>query len=280
MNQEDKDKLIWRYYLIFTTLITLVTIVITYVEDVYNKEFFRNILAELHGIFIELIIFAILLKVVIKRRVDIQKEIQNYQEEIYELRDNKTDDVILKIVDNIKKLNKRKVYKINLKEYHLSLKKGRVDLKNVNLQESKLNEVNLENADLSEATLMDTDMREAKLINAILYSANLKNAELIGANLMKADLEGVELQNANLSGANLKATSLKNANLKGAKLISADLEGSKLEGAIFEETDLKYANFEKTDISRVSFYGVKNIDYVKGLPPETIRQIKDLRYWK
>jgi Pentapeptide repeats (8 copies) len=105
---------------------------------------------------------------------------------------------------------------------------GRIDLSNMELQDSKLIGANLMGANLSGANLFCTD----------LSGVNLFCADLSNANLADVNLGGAILVGTNLSGANLDYANLSYVNLEGAKLTGANLWDANLWGARFNENTL------------------------------------------
>jgi uncharacterized protein YjbI with pentapeptide repeats len=140
-----------------------------------------------------------------------------------------------------------------------------VELRNVNLLESKskwteviradlnganLSSANLRWANLSAANLDNADLRWANLNRADLSGANLIRANLNRANLIEAKLFFAYLANANLSGAKLIRAYLANANFSGANLSKADLSGANLNGANLNGADLSGANFTNAIVDK------------------------------
>ena len=124
----------------------------------------------------------------------------------------------------------------------------RLDLRNVNLQHSRLLNLNLSyalleksnmfgaslyisnlsSASLTDANLSDTDLTGANLSDANLYRAKLSDAFLNDTNLSNAFLIRANLSKASLPSANLSNTRSRNSDLSRARLAGADLTGANL----------------------------------------------------
>lgn len=163
---------------------------------------------------------------------------------------------------------RRKAYKIDslkLSGFIAQNNTYRLNLVNVDLQNTRLTNIDLSKANLGGAILTDVDLSDANLAGADLSGANMQRAKLANANLINANLTGTDLRNAqlpgadltgaNLSNAQLHHTNLKNitlrkailvkANLSNAELIGANLSDANLSEAILEDTTLKKSNFSR-----------------------------------
>ncbi len=240
-----------------------------YVDKSLN--FWENIVAEAHGVLFDLIIigwFLFWLNKVAERRIRNNR----YEEEIEDFLGWNSAEATLRIVGNIRRLNRSEIVKgFHLAEAHLEdAKLGGVrmeesdlwgaHLDGANLRESTLDGSNLAGAslvaaDLARASLVRCDLRganlnEADLERGTLDSADLRGASLVGADLQYAKLYSTDLRRARLSGANLRAARLDHANLEGATLNGAHLRGASLRGACLIDVDMTGA-----DLLSVSFVG-------------------------
>jgi len=122
------------------------------------------------------------------------------------------------------------------------------DLRDADLNGTKLFKVNLSGADL----------RGAKLCRAELYwsdlsGANFREADLRGCRLSVANLRRANLFKTDLSGAHLRWTDLRGAELGQANFRNADLTGASLIWADLIETDLSKSNLSRTDLREARF---------------------------
>lgn len=242
-----------------------------YVENSLN--FWENIIAEAHGVLFDLIIigwFLFWLNKVAERRMRNNR----YREEIEDYIGWNSAEATLRIVGNIRRLNRAEVVKgFRLTEAHLEdAKLGNVQMEetdlwgahldNASLRESKLDRSNLagaslEGADLERASLMRCDLRganmnDADLERATLTGADLRGSSLVGADLQYSILQAADLRRAKLIGSNLRAARLEKANLEGATLEGSHLRGASLKGACVRDVD-----FTGADLLSVDFTGAE-----------------------
>ncbi len=242
-----------------------------YLDNSIN--FWENIIAEAHGVLFDLIIigwFLFWLNKVAERRIRNNR----YREEIEDYLGWKSAEATLRIVGNIRRLNRADLVEgFRLTEAHLEdAKLGNVQMEETDLwgahldgaslRDSKLDRSNLagasmEGADLERASLVRCDLRGANLNDsdlerATLSGADLRGASLVGADLQYAILHAVDLRRAKLIGANLRASRLDNANLEGSTLEGAHLHGASLKGACIIDVD-----FTGADLLSVNFEGAE-----------------------
>ncbi len=86
------------------------------------------------------------------------------------------------------------------------------------------------------------NLNNLNLSDMVMPGSKLQNADMAGADFSGADLSGSDLTNANLVRASLHGTNLKDADLSGADLSDADLRGAILTGATLDGVDLWRAN--------------------------------------
>lgn len=239
-----------------------------------STNFWENIIAEAHGVLFDLIIigwFLFWLNKVAERRIRNNR----YREEIEDYLGWSSAEATLRIVGNIRRLNRADLVKgFRLTEAHLEeAKLGNVQMEETDLwgahldgaslRESKLDRSNLagasmEGADLERASLVRCDLRGANLNDsdlerATLSGADLRGASLVGADLQYAVLQAADLRRAKLVGANLRAARLDNANLEGSTLEGAHLHGASLQGACIIDVDFTGADLLSVDFAGADF---------------------------
>ena len=168
--------------------------------DYGDKEFWKNLLAGLHNTLFDLLLISVLIFWLNRRsekRLEIQREIRRYQEQLDLWRNVGSPTAIRNNLMSIRRLNECGVYNINLTNCRLD----GIDLRGLNLSGSNLSEAQcfetiFKNTDLSNATLDKANLRRADLSEAILT-----RAKLYGANLEYADLGKATLSGADFSGA-------------------------------------------------------------------------------
>lgn len=194
-------------------------------------DFYGQVLAEAHGMIFDIAVIGILI-LWMNKSGETRLRIKTYKDEIDDFRLWKSEEAAFRTVGNIKRLNRHKIYNINLVHCYLS---------KTNLNYCILKESNLNSADVSTSQLIDCDLRNARLNqtnfeNSTLNQAKLSESYASGANfkdsfLIKAQMDKAYLIKADLSGAflmeaNLQGAYLTGANLSGANLYKADLRGA------------------------------------------------------
>lgn len=161
---------------------------------------------------------------------------------------------------------RRKAYKMDpskLSGFIAQNSTYRLNLVNVDLQNTQLTNIDLSKANLNGAILTDVDLSDANLASADLSGANMQRAKLANANLANSNLEGTDLRNAQLPGANLAGanltdaklqhTNLKNTNLQKSILVKANFSNAELIGANLSDANLSEAILENTALKKCNF---------------------------
>jgi hypothetical protein len=182
-------------------LLGLGSLVVLLSYSSYDRDFWRNVKVEAHGMVFNALVVGILVLWFTERGWR-RNRVQRCKDEIDDLRAWEDEQATHRIRGNIVRLNREGITEIDL---------HRCYLRNVRLPDA-----NLEGALLWAANLE----------GALLWAANLKEAQL-----GKANLKGARMVRANLKGADLRQANLKGADLRQANLEGADLEGANLEGA-------------------------------------------------
>lgn len=226
----EKPILTSALVLLFVTMVVLGLSLPYYLKDFHG--FWAQILAEAHGMIFDIAIIGILL-FWLNQNGETRQRIKTYKDEIDDFRLWESEEAAFRTVGNIKRLNRHRIYEINLVNCHLS----RTNLNYVNLKGSNLNSANLSNSSLIETNLENSRLNQTNFENSNLNQANLNAAYASGANmkdsfLIKAQFEGAFLiktnfKNAFLMEANLKNSYMMGADLENASLYKADLRGVK-----------------------------------------------------
>lgn len=167
-----------------------------------EPEFLLNVLAEAHGVLLDLLLFGCLL-LWFEQKAEKRRRVERYRNAIADYLGWESEEAMHRIVGNIRRLNREGESPESLK-----------------------------NAYLAGADLKGADLSEASLDGAVLTNADLQHADLSGAYLGTADLTGANLRKADLSGAHLGVFSGmvgsgegQHTTLTGASLRAADLRG-------------------------------------------------------
>jgi BTB/POZ domain-containing protein KCTD9 len=196
------------------------------------SSFWPQLLVEAHGMIFDIAVIGILL-FWLNQSGDTRQRIRTYKDEIDDFRLWESEEAAFRTVGNLKRLNRHRVYEINLVNCYLA----KTNLSYVNLKASNLNSANLTNSSLIETNLENTRLNQTNLENSNLNQANLNGAYASGANfkdafLIKTQFEGAFLiktnfKNAFLMEANLQNSYLMGADFENASLYKADLRGAK-----------------------------------------------------
>jgi hypothetical protein len=181
-------------------LAAAVVVPLSFDEWTGNPDFIVNVLAEAHGMLMDLLIFGCLL-VWFNRRAERRRRISRYEDEISDFLGWPDEQATHRILGSIRRLNREDAVPDSLEEAYL------------------------EGADLRDVNLAGVRLRGATLAGANLQQANLKKAALGGADFTDANLWQANLRGADFgSFAHLLAPSANRATcLDGANLREADL---------------------------------------------------------
>lgn len=156
--------------LLFLLLVALVAPVSLDAWD-SNPGFRLNLLAEVSGVLLDLLLFGCLL-LWLDRKAERYRRVERYENAINDFCGWETEEATYRIVGNIRRLNREGSVPDRLNNAHLA----NADLKGANLKEAALNG----------ATLSGADLRDADLSGAYLGSADLSKADLFRADLSGA----------------------------------------------------------------------------------------------
>lgn len=215
--------------LLLVTILVLGLSVPYYLNDFY--DFYGQVLAEAHGMIFDIAVIGILI-LWLNKSGETRLRIKTYKDEIDDFRLWRSEEAAFRTVGNIKRLNRHKIFNINLVNCYLS---------KTNLNYCALQESNLNSADVSASQLIECDLR-----NARLNQTNFENATLNQANLEGAYASGANFKDSFLIKAHMEKAYLIKADLTGAFLMEANLEGAYLTGADFTNANLYKANLRQT----------------------------------
>ncbi|WKK77760.2 pentapeptide repeat-containing protein [Marivirga salinae] len=221
--------------LVFLSILVLGLSLSYYLEDF--RGFFKEVLAEAHGMLFDIAIIGILIYW-LRENGEKQLRIKMYKDEIDDFRQWESEEAAFRTVGNIKRLNRHKITEINLVNCHMTkTNMSHVDLTGSNLNSSnfshanaiecnfsgtRANQTNFENAKMNQANFEGAFASGANFKDTFLIKANFKNAFLIKSDFTNAYLMEADLSNCHLTGATFDEASLYKANLIGAEGITAD----------------------------------------------------------
>ena len=217
----EKPLLTTSFVLLFVSIIVIGLSLPYYIWEF--ETFYVQILAEAHGMLFDIAVIGILL-FWLNQNGYTRQRIRTYKDEIDDFRLWESEEAAFRTVGNIKRLNRHKIYEINLVNCHLS----RTNLNYVNLCGSNLNSANLSHSSLIETNLENTRLNQTNFENSNLNQADLKNAYASGANFSDAFLIKAQFENAFLIKTSFKNAFLMEANLQNSYLMGADFENASL----------------------------------------------------
>jgi uncharacterized protein YjbI with pentapeptide repeats len=243
--------------LIIVTLLVLGLSIPYYLENF--QDFYGQVLAEAHGMIFDIAIIGILI-LWLNKSGETRLRIKTYKDEIDDFRLWKSEEAAFRTVGNIKRLNRHKIYNLNLVNCYLS---------KTNLNYCILQESNMNSADVNTSQLIECNLRAARL-----NQTNFENSTLNQADLSLAYANGANFKDSFLIKAKMEKTYLIKANLEGAFLMEANLKGAYLTGA-----NLKGANLYKADLRNAVGLTFDQLEeartlYMAQLDPEIMEEIK------
>ena len=219
-----------------TIVLIILGIVVISASLPYYKEnfhgFYGQVLAEAHGMIFDIAVIGILI-FWLNKTGEKRSRIRTYKDEIDDFRLWESEEAAFRTVGNIKRLNRHKLYNINLAHSYLAktnlnyVKLIGANLNYANLFNSALIDVNLENARLNQTNFENCNMNQSLLRKAYANGATFKDTYLIKANFERAFLIKADFRNAFLMEANLQNAYLTGADFTNANLYKADLRGAK-----------------------------------------------------
>ncbi|MCS6972940.1 MAG: pentapeptide repeat-containing protein [Cyclobacteriaceae bacterium] len=222
----EKPLLTSTLVLVMITILVLSLSLKYYLQDF--DSFWAQVLAEAHGMIFDIAVIGILI-FWLNENGQTRQRIRFYKDEIDDFRLWESEEAAFRTVGNIKRLNRHKIYEINLVNCFLS----RTNLNYVNLKGSNLNSANVSQSSLIEANLENTRLNQTNFENSNLNQANFKGAYASGANFKDAFLIKAQFENAFLIKANFNNAYLMEANLRNSYLMGADFENASLYKADF-----------------------------------------------
>jgi BTB/POZ domain-containing protein KCTD9 len=205
-------------------MITVLVVGLSWTYYVHDFDtFWPQVLSEAHGMIFDIAVIGMLL-FWLNQNGETRKRIRAYKDEIDDFRLWESEEAAFRTVGNIKRLNRQKIYEINLVNSYLA----RTNLNYVNLKGSNLNSANFSNAFLIETNLENTRLNQTNFENANLNQADLRNSYASGANFRDAFLIKSKFENAFLIKTNFKNAFLMEANLRNSYVMGADFENTSL----------------------------------------------------
>lgn len=197
----------------------------------YNKSFFENLLVEMHGGVIDLLIVGVILY-----WFDIQRTKKDTKEQaennLANLEYYAGPDAPFKYYQALRYLASLQVFEVKIQNANLrnlqikELKLTNSQLSGINFSGSTLKKVNLQNCKLQGAQFIDSKLKQCMIKDSNLERSKFINAELKGMNFEGCDIQGTTFKNCQLQSAIFKGVDCKNVSFKGSNLRSANFRGA------------------------------------------------------
>jgi hypothetical protein len=217
----EKPLLTSAIVLVLVTILVLGLSLKYYLRDF--DTFIQQVLAEAHGMIFDIAVIGILI-FWLNQNGEIRQRIRTYKDEIDDFRLWESEEAAFRTVGNIKRLNRHKIYELNLVNCYLP----RTNLNYANLSSSNMNSANISQSTLIESNLENTRLNQTNFENSNLNQANMKGAYASGAIFKDAFLIKTQFENAFLIKANFNNAFLMEANLQNCYVMGADFENASL----------------------------------------------------
>jgi uncharacterized protein YjbI with pentapeptide repeats len=229
---------------------------------VYRKEFWENVLVEMHGMILDLVVVGILIFWLDSRRA-IKSEIHRQLEDLVDYASLDSPEVNLKKIGHIKRLNSVGVKCFNVQNLTLS----EVALSGVSVENSKMIGLKISGGKVSSSEFINVQMRSSDFENC-----TIRNAKFEASNLLKSKFKGAVCKGVSFRGACLERVDFTDCDLQSAILREADLRGAIFKGANLKQCSLMDAkNIDLGELSKASC-----LDHI-AMSEENIMQLVSLR---
>lgn len=196
-----------------------------------DEEFYQNLLAEFHGTLVDILVIGILI-LWLNKIGEKKVRISSYLDEIEDFREWRSEEAKYRIVGNIRRLNRDKVYSLPINNLDLN----DITLKYINLRSSKVNYSNFSNSNFIEINFAHSKMHQTKFKNTYLNKCNFRNALMSGSFLPYAKIIKTSFEYAYLFMANFEETDIMDVSFYGADLTFADFKNANLFNADLRNT--------------------------------------------
>lgn len=250
------------------TIFTLISVLITgFWEDVtkvifpnstwglYNRDFFENLLVEIHGTIIDIFIVGIILYWFEQRREKQETliKLENKLENLKYYRGQDSAIIFYATLRHLISLNRKKV---SIPEANLS----NLNIKNLMLSSSNLIATNFSKSHLYTVKLIECNLEASQFIDTIFTKVEFQNVNLKRSKFINSKLKGMDFRTCDIRGVNFKNSSLQSSNFKGVDCSQVSFKGA----------NLRSANFKNAiNITKEMILEASNYDYIK-LPNEIL----------
>jgi len=242
---------------LFVVLVLVVLASLPYYLDP-EINFIEGVLQEAHGMIFDIAIIGILI-FWLNDRGRTQQLIRSYKDEIDDFRMWESEEAAFRTVGNIKRLNRHKIFNINLVNCYLT--------------KTNLTEVNLTGSNLNSANMSSSILAGANFNNSRLNQTNFENSNLNNATLCGAFASGANFKDAYLIKSNFEKSFLIKANFVNAYMMESNLSGCHLTGAEFKDANLYKVDFRGVEGLTIEQLSEAKSLYLSKFDPEIMEKV-------
>ncbi|MFA9398748.1 MAG: pentapeptide repeat-containing protein [Clostridiaceae bacterium] len=258
-NNKKKNISITTVMILVFIFCLIVTIIVTLLFDespiifnisLYGKDsFWESLIVNIHSSLIDFLFLGILVYY-FTNKLEEKRKIESYYNNIDDSRFWFEKEATSKLVANIRRLNDKGYYKI----------------------------------DLSKCFLMNAYLKEVKLIKSQVMGANFEGANLKNGILNESNFKGVSFKSADCRGAKIINGKMKNikcnnsdfqgVDFSGCDFTNAELINSNFKNAFLKNTDLKGVKYDDSNFERANLLAARNIDINRIIMCKTLKYAK------
>lgn len=229
---------------------------------VYNKEFWENVLVELHGMVVELAVVGVLLLWLDGRREHKRTVIQS-KEELLDYAELDFPEAHLKKMAALKRLSAAGNTEFVVRNLHLA---GR-DLKDLSLKNCSVIGMKLTGGKITSTVFENVEMR-----SSVFVACRIKNSSFVRGSIFKCNFQDASLHGVRFEGVNIEKAEFVNCEMPSTLFNDVSLSGVRFDGANLERSSFLGAkNIDVTQLAKA-----KNLDYI-SISEELLRDLKNIR---
>ena len=244
------------YLAIYIASFAAVTLLIVLTSrKYYDEEFLKRVLAGAHGLILNMFVLGIIVYLLTRKGQKLA-EIENYRDQIDNLRGLQTREVSRHLRMAIYMLNKRGVSEINLSNCHFEF-------------------VLFDGFDLSKSDFSGSYFDSVKFSNCNLVGAKFHSAQFNGVDFDECDLNEADFGNARLQYVNFSQCNLRKASFNFTYFNLVDLSWTDLSNIDFGHSTFAEVHLHKSDIEGAFFLWADFQD-IDDLTEEQLSKVETL----
>ena len=198
----------------------------------YSKSFFENVLGNLHGGIIDILVVSVILYWFIQRRTT-KEDVARHEETLSDLRLYRAPDASYRILGTVKRLLALGVKRLQLSELSLSgVEIKQIVFFNSDFHATVFTDSHLINITIDCCNCDAAIFADAKLEHIILKNSSFRRAKFQDATLKGIDFTSCQIEDANFTNANLRSANFRGVDCRGVDFKNADLQSANFLGAL------------------------------------------------